>query len=63
MRTSQRSRRAAFDRILPALLLIASLVLHGCPVSSVAGTGGQKRPAPADPGPPEVLDPSLLDRG
>jgi hypothetical protein len=44
---------------LPALLLISSLVLHGCPV----GSAGQKKPAQEDPGPPSVFDPSLLDRG
>jgi hypothetical protein len=48
---------------LPALLLITSLLLQGCPVSTVTGASGQKRPAQEDPGPPEVLDPSLLDRG
>jgi hypothetical protein len=63
MRTLQRRRRAAFDRSLPAVLLISSLVLQGCPVTSVVGASGQKKPAQEDPGPPSVLEPSLLDRG
>jgi len=61
--TLQRTPRAPAGRALPALLLITSLVLQGCPVSTVTGASGQRRPAQEDPGPPEVFEPSLLDRG
>jgi len=51
--------------LLPALLLAASLVLNGCPVSPLAASGGKGKQAPKgeDPGPPAVLNPTLLDRG
>jgi hypothetical protein len=61
---SQR-RRAALGRLAAASLLTTSLVLSGCPVTPVARSGGAAAEAPRepDPGPPEVLNPSLLDRG
>lgn len=59
-RTSKRGRGATFERLLPALLLGATLVLQGCPVTPLIGS---KSPAGEDPGPPTVFDPTLLDRG
>jgi len=60
MRTSKRGRGATFDRLLPALVLGATLALQGCPVTSMIGA---KAPGGTDPGPPTVFDPSMLDRG
>jgi hypothetical protein len=60
VRTSLRRRRNAFGRVWPALLLGASLLLSGCPATTVAG---KAKPHGEDPGPPSVLNPALLDRG
>jgi len=59
-----RRRRAALGRVAAAPLLVASLVLSGCPVTPVVrGGAAAEAPREPDPGPPEVLNPSLLDRG
>jgi hypothetical protein len=50
-------------RLVPAMLLVASLVLNGCPMTSVARSGKGKAVTGEEPGPPTVLNPSLLDRG
>jgi hypothetical protein len=49
--------------LVPTLLLATSLVLSGCPVSSVAGSKNAPASRVEEPGPPSVLDPTLLDRG
>jgi hypothetical protein len=57
-------RRVAYDRLVAILLLTTTLALAGCPVTSVAGKRDDGQPSrDVDPGPPEVLNPSLLDRG
>jgi hypothetical protein len=63
VRTSLRRRQTVLGRVLPALLLVASLVLNGCPMTPLIGSGKTKGSAGEDPGPPTVLNPSLLDRG
>jgi hypothetical protein len=57
----QRTRRALSRRPAATFLLALSLLLSGCPVSSVAGAKSGARGE--DPGPPTVFDPTLLDRG
>ncbi|MEW6267917.1 MAG: hypothetical protein AB1689_01300 [Thermodesulfobacteriota bacterium] len=44
---------------------MTSLGLTGCPVSSIAGKreGAGQESRDVEPGPPEVLNPTLLDRG
>jgi hypothetical protein len=63
VQTSLRRRHLATGRLLPALLLAASLVLNGCPMTPLIGSAKNKGSAGEDPGPPTVLNPSLLDRG
>jgi hypothetical protein len=46
--------------VLPALFLIVSLLLSGCPMPRHATCA---RGQDEEPGPPSVLNPSLLDRG
>jgi len=60
---TRRRRRTAFDRLLPALLFAVGLLASGCPVTTVAGNRAGQPSHDVDPGPPEVLNPSLLDRG
>jgi len=59
---SQR-RRAALGRLAAASLVVATLALSGCPTTSVARRGTTTSEPASEPGPPEVLNPSLLDRG
>jgi hypothetical protein len=60
---SQR-RRAALGRLAAASVFATTLVLSGCPVTpAVRGGGSSSEARQPDPGPPEVLNPSLLDRG
>lgn len=60
MGTLLRRRRAAYARVLPVLLLIVGLLLSGCPMTKHATKAGAQE---EEPGPPSVLNPSLLDRG
>lgn len=63
-RTSS-GRRTALARLAAATLVTASLALSGCPVTRAVRNGGEPAETheQSEPGPPEILNPSLLDRG